>query len=173
MPRFLSAGSAKGGRLSGRKAEELRGKAVKVLDLLQLAVELGHTDALYKLAQVSLVCARSCCATVSDESQFSAVPVLANVTRAFESYQTHASLTGNATSQSMLAFFHDTGYKNVVEINQAKALLHYTFAAYGEDRGAQMALGYRYWAGIGVNDDCMQALEWYQLAAEQGKRFAL
>lgn len=69
----------------------------------------------------------------------------------------------------MLAFFYSTGYSNVVEIDQAKALLHYTFAAHGGDQGAQMALGYRHWAGIGVNDDCLQSLDWYQMAAEQCK----
>lgn len=41
-----------GGR---RKDEELQVKAVKVLDLLQHAAELGNTDALYTLAQISLV----------------------------------------------------------------------------------------------------------------------
>lgn len=31
-----------------------------------------------------------------------------------------------------------------------------------------MSLGYRYWAGIGVREDCMAALDWYQNAAEKG-----
>ena len=40
----------------GRKKDvELHGKAVKVIDLLQHAADLGHNDALYTLAQVSLV----------------------------------------------------------------------------------------------------------------------
>ena len=40
----------------GRKRdEEMHGKAVKVLDLLQHAAELGHSDALYTLAKISLV----------------------------------------------------------------------------------------------------------------------
>ena len=76
-------------------------------------------------------------------------------------------MTGNATSQAILGFFYATGYDNVVPIDQAKSLLHYTFAAHGGDQGAQMTMAYRYWAGIGVNDDCQKALEWYQLAAEQ------
>lgn len=38
-----------------KKDEEFKGKAVKVIDLLQHAAELGHTDALYTLGQVSLV----------------------------------------------------------------------------------------------------------------------
>jgi hypothetical protein len=31
-----------------------------------------------------------------------------------------------------------------------------------------MVLAYRNWAGIGVNEDCMSALGWYELAAERG-----
>ena len=49
----LSKDGANGG--GRKKEEELKGKAVKVVDLLEHAVELGHSDALYKLAQVSLV----------------------------------------------------------------------------------------------------------------------
>lgn len=41
-----------GGR---KKEEELQSKAVKVIDLLQHAAELGHTDALYALSQLYLV----------------------------------------------------------------------------------------------------------------------
>ena len=36
-----------------------------------------------------------------------------------------------------------------------------------------MALGYRYWTGIGVREDCAKAVEWYERAARQGSRFAL
>ena len=34
---------------------------------------------------------------------------------------------------------------------------------------AELALGYRYWSGIGVRDDCMASLDWYQNAAEKGQ----
>lgn len=101
--------------------------------------------------------------------QFHPSEMLHNVTRAFDAYATHATLTGNSTSQALVAFFYATGYDNVVDLDQAKALLYYTFAAFGGNQGAQMALGYRHWAGIGVNDECMQSLEWYQMAAEQCK----
>ena len=77
-------------------------------------------------------------------------------------------MTGNATSQGYLAFFHATGYQNVVPVDQAKAQLYYTFAAHGGDRAGHMALGYRYWTGIGVVEDCQRAVEWYSTAAEQG-----
>jgi TPR repeat protein len=87
---------------------------------------------------------------------------------AYKAFETHAALTGNASSQSYVAFFYATGYQNVVPVDQAKAQLYYTFAAHGGDRAAQMALGYRYWTGIGVIEDCEGAVEWYNIAAEQG-----
>ncbi|TDL23048.1 HCP-like protein [Rickenella mellea] len=147
LPKFLNSGD----RLGGMRRDEMRGRALKVVDLLEHAVELGNLDALYKLAEISM---------------FPPNPLLRNITRAYHSYSQHAYLTGNATSQSLLAFFYSTGYDNVVEVDQAKALLYYTFAANGGSQGAQMALAYRFWAGIGVNDDCQQSLEWYQTAAE-------
>jgi SEL1 protein len=88
---------------------------------------------------------------------------------AYESLVTHADLTGNATSQALLAFFHSTGFRDVVPVNQALAQLYYTFASNGGDRGAQKALGYRYWSGIGTLEDCERALDWYETASEQGK----
>lgn len=47
-----------------KKDEELKGRAVKVIDLLQHAAELGHTDALYTLGQVSLVSTFSLCVLI-------------------------------------------------------------------------------------------------------------
>lgn len=94
-----------------------------------------------------------------------------NVKRAYHAFDEHARLTGNSTSQSILAFIHSTGLQGVVPADQAKALLFYTFAALGGDQNAEMALGYRYWSGIGVTEDCMQALEWYESAAERCESF--
>lgn len=110
-----------------------------------------------------------------------------NVSRAFDAYSRHADLTGNATSQAALGFFYATGYGGVVELDQAQvrnrklgmvrqstdvcplqALLHYTFAALSGSQRAQMIMGYRHWAGIGVNEDCMAALGWYEASAEKG-----
>src|SRR5437016_515897 len=87
---------------------------------------------------------------------------------AYRSLSTHASRTGNATSQSYLSFFHSTGYKGVASVDQGKAQLYSTFAANGGDKGAQMALAYRYWTGIGTSESCERALAWYGSAAEQG-----
>ncbi|KAI0365575.1 HCP-like protein [Pilatotrama ljubarskyi] len=139
---------------SGRKREEeFRGKAVKVIDLLQHAADLGNTDALYTLGQLSLF---------PPNAYFPADP-----SAAYQSFDTHAHLTGNASSQALVGFLHSTGYHSVVPVDQAKAQLYLTFAAHGNDKGAQMALGYRYWSGIGVAENCMAALDWYEDAAEQ------
>ncbi|KAF4563274.1 ERAD-associated protein [Pleurotus pulmonarius] len=150
----LTSGFAKEGLGLGskRKDEDLRGKAIKVIDLLQHSAELGNTDALYTLAQLYMF---------PPSPYFDADPK-----QAYESYSAHASATGNASSQAVLGFFHSTGYHGVVPEDQAKALLYYTFAASGGHKGAQMALGYRYWSGIGALEDCNRAMEWYEQAAE-------
>ncbi|KAI0332950.1 HCP-like protein [Cubamyces sp. BRFM 1775] len=136
-----------------RREEELQGKAVKVVDLLQHAADLGNTDALYTLGHLALF---------PPNTYFPTDPVAA-----YQTLDTHAHLTGNATSQALLGFLHSTGYHDVVPVDQAKAQLYLTFAAHGGNKGAQMALGYRYWSGIGVAEDCMAALQWYEDAAEQ------
>ena len=55
MPNFLSSRFGKDSWTKGKKKEDMELKAVKALDLLEHAVELGHMDALFKLAQVSMV----------------------------------------------------------------------------------------------------------------------
>lgn len=124
-----------------------------VISMLKHAINLGHTDAMFTLASLSLF---------PPTSSYRPDPRLA-----FETLTAHASLTGNATSQSLLGFFYATGYHDVTKVDQAKAQLYYTFAAAGGHRGAQMALGYRYWTGIGVGEDCAKAVEWYERAARQ------
>ncbi|KIY68091.1 HCP-like protein [Cylindrobasidium torrendii FP15055 ss-10] len=140
-------------RAARRAEEDSRYKSVKVLDLLQHSTELGNLDALYTLGHVSLF---------PPTSHFPSKPKLA-----YDCFLQHAELTGNATSQSYLAFFYSTGYREVVPVDQARAQLYYTFAANGGDKGAQMALGYRYWSGIGTLEDCERASDWYEHAAEQ------
>jgi SEL1 protein len=44
-----------------KKEDDMRDKAVKVVDLLQHSAELGHMDALYTLSHISLVCILSVC----------------------------------------------------------------------------------------------------------------
>ncbi|KAH9941922.1 HCP-like protein [Amylocystis lapponica] len=153
LPQSITSYIGKELPMSRRKDDELHGKAVKVIDLLQHAAELGNADALYTLGQISLF---------PPNGYFPSDPALG-----FNSFAAHASLTGNASSQAHLGFFYSTGYHGVAPVDQARAQLYLTFAAHGGHKGAQMAVGYRSWAGIGVAEDCMSALDWYEDAAEQ------
>lgn len=64
-----------------------------------------------------------------------------------------------------LGFLYATGLG--VNASQAKALLHYTMAALGGDTRAQMALGYRHWAGVTTADSCERALDYYRKVANK------
>jgi SEL1 protein len=154
----------------------MKGRAVKVIDLLEHSAELGNTDALYALAKLSLV-SGYCSNSYLRLTVFSQLPpnhyFPANPVRAYEAFSAHAAATGNASAHAHLAFFHATGYHSVVPADQAKAQLYYTFAAHGGDRGAQTALGYRAWAGIGTVRDCARAAHWYESAAEQGAWYTM
>ena len=55
MPDVVRAALGRDTWNAGKKQDELKRKAVKVVDLLEHAIELGHVEAIYKLAQVSLV----------------------------------------------------------------------------------------------------------------------
>ncbi|KAG2109286.1 uncharacterized protein F5147DRAFT_798359 [Suillus discolor] len=134
------------GSAARRRDEEMRGKAIKVVDLLQHSAEL---DALFMFGYISLF---------PPSSHFPS-----DLKLAYDLLLHHAALTGNASSQALLAFFHATGYSDVVPIDQAQALLYYTFAA----QGAQMALGYRYSSGISTVEDCGWVVEWYEAAADE------
>lgn len=50
-------------------------------------------------------------------------------------------------------------------VSQPKALIHYTLSALGGNSFAQMALGYRYWSGITVQNSCEKALDFYRKVA--------
>ncbi|KAJ9098741.1 hypothetical protein QFC21_004389 [Naganishia friedmannii] len=80
--------------------------------------------------------------------------------------------TANATAQFMQGFMHAAGLRGV-EQDQSKAYLEYTFAALQGLPEAEMVLGYRYWSGIGVREDCMASLDWYQNAAEKSYKHFL
>lgn len=54
-----------------------------------------------------------------------------------------------------------TGYN----VSQARAIVHYTIAALGDNTYAQMALGYRYWSGISIPVSCEKALDFYRQVA--------
>lgn len=68
---------------------------------------------------------------------------------------------------SVLGFLYASGL--AVNVSQAKALIHYTFAAIGGNIWANMALGFRYWSGISIATSCERALDSYKKVADIGK----
>ncbi|KAG0178792.1 ERAD-associated protein [Apophysomyces sp. BC1021] len=117
--------------------------------LLEKAANYGNNDAILVLAEMNF---------------FAKYTLPRNYTAAFDYYQQLAS-TGNATAQQMIGFMYATGIGNVVERDQAKALLYHTFAAYGGDTAAEMTLGYRYLLGIGTEKKCEDAVYYYEQVA--------
>ena len=75
-----------------------------------------------------------------------------------------SAMRGNPNAHFMMGVFHSTGLFSV-EINQAKALLHFHFAAIGNETKGAMAAGYRTYYGVGVPKDCERAALYYELAA--------
>lgn len=55
-----------------------------------------------------------------------------------------------------------------VPVSQPKALVHYVMAAVGGNVLAQLALGYRYFAGATVAYSCERSLEYYRAVANNG-----
>lgn len=57
-----------------------------------------------------------------------------------------------------------------VNSSQSRALVYYTFSALGGNPRANMALGFRYHAGVGVKRGCEMALSYYRSAADVVER---
>lgn len=87
-----------------------------------------------------------------------------NLTEARRLFEHLSSVHGMPRSQFYLGFMFATGL-GMKASNQAKALVHLTFAALGGDSMAQMAMGYRHWAGISVVSSCEMALSYYKKVA--------
>jgi len=83
-----------------------------------------------------------------------------------KSHELFSSLVekGNPEAQMGMAFLYATG--TVVNSSQSQALLYYTFGAFGGSSWGQMALGYRYWSGMGVATSCEKALDYYRRVAQ-------
>ena len=126
----------------GQSAKE---KAWRMMDE---AAEMGHADAKIKVAFDKLLGGR-----FHDQDT-------AEAKRVFE----ELGALGAPAAQTGLGFLYATGTES--NSSQAKALLYYTFAAFGGSSHAQMALGYRYWAGMGVATSCEKALDHYRRVAQ-------
>lgn len=62
-----------------------------------------------------------------------------------------------------LGFLHANALS--VDLDNALPILYYTFSSIAGASWSQMALGYRYWGGIGVQASCEKALEQYRRVA--------
>ncbi|CAJ0939634.1 unnamed protein product, partial [Mesorhabditis belari] len=136
--RFLEKGRPQG--IEARKA---------AYRLLEEAKEYGHRDSMKLMAFAHLFGDRVRWSI--DESK-----------RLFE----ELAQTGSPDAQLGLGFMHATAV-GMTKSDQAKALIYYTFAALGGQPLAQMAVGYRYLYGIGVPQNCEQALTYYQKVAKK------
>ncbi|SPO02187.1 related to HRD3 - involved in degradation of Hmg2p [Cephalotrichum gorgonifer] len=136
--------------LSAPKA--VRGPLQDAVELLQQAAQQNNSDALYILGDMNF---------------YGNYSHPRNLGVAFSHYEALSTLHGNTTAQFMLGFFHSTGVGNVVPQNQAKAMLHYTFAAARGDSRAEMAVGFRSHAAIGTQKSCEEACMYYKRVAEK------
>jgi SEL1 protein len=90
-----------------------------------------------------------------------------NLSVAFEWYDQLASLNGNSTAQHMLGFMYATGVGDIVERDQAKALLYHTYAADQGDTRSEMTVAFRHHAGIGTARNCDTASQYYKRVADK------
>jgi len=120
----------------------------EAVGLLEEAERLDNADAIYILAQMSF---------------FGNYTYPRNFGDAFTRYSTLASL-GNSSAQHMVGFMYATGIGNT-EMDQAKALLYYTFAARGGNTRSEMAVAFRHHSGIATGRNCEVAVKHYRNVA--------
>ncbi|CAK9806381.1 Protein sel-1 homolog 1 [Anthophora plagiata] len=151
--------------LAQQEAEQIFKKAQRLLnatrsnkeeayELLTSAAILGHREAWSVLTWAQLL-----------GTQFGSASSIQDIPGAYEVFKELAE-TGLPSAHMGLGFLYATGLGGV-NASQAKALLHYTAAALGGDTRAQMALGYRYWAGVTTPASCERALDFYRKVANK------
>ncbi|CAH8562295.1 unnamed protein product [Dicrocoelium dendriticum] len=72
---------------------------------------------------------------------------------------------GNPRGQFGIGLMYASGL--LLNASIPHALIYLTFSALGGDELAEMAMAYRYWAGIGVEENCESALTFYYRAAQK------
>ncbi|KAK9303289.1 hypothetical protein QLX08_005047 [Tetragonisca angustula] len=141
-----------------KKAQSLlnatRSNKEEAYKLLTSAAILGHREAWSMLAWAQLL-----------GTQFGSASSGQDIPAAYEIFKELAE-TGLPSAHMGMGFLYATGLGGV-HASQAKALLHYTAAALGDDTRAQMALGYRHWAGVTTPASCERALDFYRKVANK------
>lgn len=124
-----------------------RSNKVEAYKLLSAAATLGHREARSMLAWAKLLGSTQ------------------DIPAALETFKELAE-TGLPSAHMGMGFLYAMGLGGL-NVSQPKALLHYTVAALGGDTRAEMALGYRYWAGISTTANCERALDFYRRVANK------
>ncbi|ANB12454.1 ubiquitin ligase complex subunit HRD3 [Sugiyamaella lignohabitans] len=136
---------------------EISEKLSEAISLLEESAQVGSADGLYMLADMHFYGNYTC------ERDFP---------KAIEYYEQLAD-RGNSTAQFMIGLAYSTGLFNTVPVDQAKASLYYTFAAYGGDVRAKMAMGFRHLAAIAGPTNYEAAYGFYRSAAEKSLDYYL
>ncbi|KAK0086045.1 hypothetical protein PV325_003982 [Microctonus aethiopoides] len=141
-----------------KKAQALfnatRSNKAEAYKLISGAATLGHSEARSMLAWAQLL-----------GTQTGLPSAVQDIPAALQTFQELVE-TGLPSAHMGMGFFYAMGLGGV-KPSQAKALLHYTIAAIGGDTRAQMAIGYRHWAGISTITSCERALIFYRKVANK------
>ena len=124
----------------------------RAVALLEGAAKQHNPDALYLLAEMNF---------------YGNYTHPRNYKRAFDRYNELAGLDGNSTAQYMLGFMYATGFGNVVNRDQARAMMYHTFAAKAGNTRSEMTIAYRHHSGIGTPRNCNEAVVWYKKVADK------
>lgn len=90
-----------------------------------------------------------------------------NVTRALDCYA-QLALHGNATAHARLGYLYSSAYAadmHQIPSKPDEALVHYALAAQEKDWHARSAIAHRYRNGLGVPQDCLEAMHTYDQMA--------
>ncbi|XP_076160693.1 HMG-coA reductase degradation 3 isoform X2 [Ptiloglossa arizonensis] len=144
-----------------RKAQRLlnatQSNKAEAYELLTSAAILGHREARSMLAWAQLLGMQFGPSSFWTSSQ--------DIPAAYQTFK-ELSETGLPSAHMGMGFLYATGLGGV-NASQARALLHYTVAALGGDTRAQMALGFRHWAGVTTPASCERALDFYRKVANK------
>ncbi|GAP88759.1 putative ubiquitin-protein ligase sel1 [Rosellinia necatrix] len=130
----------------------ITGPLLDGVKLLQQAADQNNTDAIYLLGQFNFY------GNYSHPRNFKT---------AFDHYYRLASQYGNSSAQYMVGLMYATGIGDVVERDQAKALLYHTFAADQGHTRSEMTVAARHMNGIGVPKNCETACKYYKRVADK------
>ncbi|ONH65969.1 ERAD-associated E3 ubiquitin-protein ligase component HRD3 [Cyberlindnera fabianii] len=127
----------------------------EALDLLIESADLGNVDAAFMLAEMNM---------------YGNYTFPTNGSLALQYYHRVVELEPNATAYFNLGFIYATGLFGEVELNQAKANMYYEFAFEQGDLRAAMVLGYRYFYGVSMPEECDKAKFYYRIVADEMKK---